>query len=271
MPYSPPKVINSAYTLYTNALLNKAGHFTAMEGGMGGLAGTMDQRICAHLVYFKFFTATDLTELLQFAAEQQNSTQSNPGAIPHFDGNIYAGVTGATPASAVAQGNEYEDNTYGWLYQMAKAISTSGNTTLAKEIWPRVVAATAHAASLIHNGSRYPFPGPASNTYDDFWELPLDAYVGSMYPLALSAAAVIASAASEVDASTRFRAAAQASGSAYNTSLYNGRFFAYGAELDGSGRRDDLMFGGQVCSCLCFSVLTNHGTCHIHSRMQTRP
>ena len=43
---------------YTNALLNKAGHFSAMEGGMGGLAGTQDQRIAAHSFYFKFFTAT---------------------------------------------------------------------------------------------------------------------------------------------------------------------------------------------------------------------
>lgn len=33
------KLINSAYTIVTNALLNKGGHFSAMEGGMGGLAG----------------------------------------------------------------------------------------------------------------------------------------------------------------------------------------------------------------------------------------
>lgn len=28
--------------------------------------------------------------------------------------------------------------------------------------------------------------------------------------------------------------------------LWNGRFFAYGCEKDGSGRRDDLLFTGQA-------------------------
>ena len=64
------KLINSAYTMYTNALLNQAGHFSAMEGGMGGLAGTQDQRIAAHLFYFKFFTSQDTLELAQFGAAQ---------------------------------------------------------------------------------------------------------------------------------------------------------------------------------------------------------
>ena len=42
------KIINSAYTLYTNTILNTTGAFTVKAGGMGGLAGTMDQRLSAH-------------------------------------------------------------------------------------------------------------------------------------------------------------------------------------------------------------------------------
>ena len=44
-PWLAYKVINSAYTLYTNAILNRGLRFSMMEGGMGGLAGTMDQRM----------------------------------------------------------------------------------------------------------------------------------------------------------------------------------------------------------------------------------
>ena len=36
--------------------------------------------------------------------------------------------------------------------------------------------AIAHANSLI-TSRHFTIPGPASNTYDDFWELPLDTYV----------------------------------------------------------------------------------------------
>ena len=42
------KLINSAYTLYTNTILNRDGDFSVMEGGMGGLAATMDVRNIVH-------------------------------------------------------------------------------------------------------------------------------------------------------------------------------------------------------------------------------
>ena len=118
------KLINSAYTMYTNALLNQAGHFSAMEGGMGGLAGTQDQRIAAHSFYFKFFTRTDTVELAQFGASQVTScrdtqdwphchdnTDANVGAITHFDANIYGAITGFTRESVTTANSEYEDNT----------------------------------------------------------------------------------------------------------------------------------------------------------------
>ena len=273
--------------MYTNALLNKAGHFSAMEGGMGGLAGTQDQRIAAHQFYFKFFTATDTLELAQFGGAQvttcndiqhyepsaQNAsakcTQFNQqhGAITHFDANIYGAISGFTEADVTTANGEYEDNTYGWLYQLAKSFVVTGNTTAVLAQKERIPAAIAHAASLI-TSEKFHIPGPASNTYDDFWELPLDAYVASMYPMVMHSSAILARAivtrTNILRCSDNFSsrtvscgqgnhslaaqcdAAAQAAGSDFVAALYNGKFFAYGAQLNGSGRADDVMFSGML-------------------------
>ena len=39
------KIVNSAYTLFTNTLYNQAGDFSVMEGGMGGLAGEWEEGV----------------------------------------------------------------------------------------------------------------------------------------------------------------------------------------------------------------------------------
>ena len=88
-PWLAFKVANSASTLYTNAVANKEGRFSMMEGGMGGLSGTMDQRMVAHVVYQKLFPALDAQELAQFGA-----SQNADGSINHFDALFYAGITG---------------------------------------------------------------------------------------------------------------------------------------------------------------------------------
>eukprot|EP01052_Picozoa_sp_SAG31_P006515 SAG31_NODE_300_length_18109_cov_47.887285_20_plen_582_part_00 len=282
------KLINSAYTMYTNALLNKAGHFSAMEGGMGGLAGTQDQRIAAHLfckhgtrfsfgslfcsialcIYcrlhigltdFKFFTATDTLELAQFGAAQVTTCQDiqhwphgtcsqynkNHGAITHFDANIYASITGFTKDSVVTANGEYEDNTYGWLYQLAKSYTITGNRTAVMQQSQAIPKAIAHANSLI-TSAKFTIPGPASNTYDDFWELPLDTYVASMYPLVMTASALLAHAINNISLAEDCEARANASGRDFVAALYNGKFFSYGSQVDGSGRADDIMFSGML-------------------------
>ena len=259
------KLINSAYTMYTNSLLNQAGHFSAMEGGMGGLAGTQDQRIAAHSFYFKFFTATDTLELAQFGAAQvttcqdiqhfrphaQNTTEAcsqynaQHGAIPHFDANIYAAICGLTPASVTTANGEYEDNTYGWLYQLAKAYKITGNDTSVLAQRTTIPRAIAHAVSLI-TSEKYNIPGPASNTYDDFWELPLDVYVASMYPMVMRASAILARVLGNHSLAASCDRHAERAGRDFMSALWNGRFFSYGAQLDGSGRTDDIMFSGML-------------------------
>ena len=253
------KLINSGYTMYTNALLNKAGHFSAMEGGMGGLAGTQDQRIAAHLFYFKFFTATDTLELRQFGAAQVTTCQdiqhwphgtcsqfnSKHGAITHFDANIYASITGFTNDSVVTANGEYEDNTYGWLYQLAKSYAITGNLSAVMQQKHTIPKAIAHANSLI-TSAQYMIPGPASNTYDDFWELPLDTYVASMYPMVMTSSALLARAIGDTKLAEDCEARANAGGRDFVKALYNGKFFAYGSQVNGSGRADEIMFSGML-------------------------
>ena len=102
-----------------------------------------------------------------------------------------ASITGLTNDSVVTANSEYEDNTYGWLYQLAKSYVMTANRSAVVRQQHTIPRAIAHASSLI-TSSTLGIPGPASNTYDDFWELPIDAYVASMYPMVMHASAILA-------------------------------------------------------------------------------
>ena len=207
---------------------------------MGGLAGTMDQRMVAHIVYAKLFPALDDQELRQFGA-----SQNSDGSINHFDANLYAAVTAADGSDAPLGDSQYNDNSVGWLYQVAKAWQATGDAAALRAHAPRVAAVVAFLSTL-RKSPAFPALISGTNTYDDFFELPLNAYLSSVYPLALEACRIIADAAGNASlaaacARDRDDATAQAV-----AALWNGEFFAYGAQLDGSGRADDLLFGGQA-------------------------
>jgi len=238
-PWLSFKVINSAYTLLTNAVLTRGGRFSMMEGGMGGLAGTMDQRIVAHIAYSKLFPSTDALELAQFSA-----SQNADGSINHFDAHFFAGITGTDGAAPLGD-SEYDDNTIGWLYQVAKHWQQTGDAAFLALHAPRVAPALAFLATR-RTSAAFPTLISASNTYDDFWELPLDAYVCSMYPLALEAARILLAAAGDEAAAAAAARDRDAATAQYAAALFNGRFFAYGAQLNGTGRTDDIIFGGQT-------------------------
>ena len=114
------KLINSAYTLYTNTILNRAGSFSVMEGGMGGLSGTMDQRIVAHPVYQKFFTQLDRAELQQFA-----DTQDADGGILHFDGSYFVGLADTNGHTPVPH-EKMIDNSAGWAAASRERLPADG-------------------------------------------------------------------------------------------------------------------------------------------------
>jgi non-lysosomal glucosylceramidase len=236
------KIINSAYTLLTNSILTRGGRFSMMEGGMGGLAGTMDQRAVAHVVYQKLFPSLDKESLAHFAATQD----PQQGYILHFDADFYAGIAGADGASPLER-QEYSDNSISYLWQAAKAYQATGDADFVTVHAPRLPGVLAFLKSL-RASTTFPTLISGSNTYDDFYELALDAYLCSVYPLALEACRVLASASGNATLAAQCAADRDTATAEFASALWNeaGGFFAYGAQLDGSGRADTLLFGGQV-------------------------
>ena len=178
------KLINSAYTMFTNGILTRGGDFSALEGGMGGLGGTMDQRITAHPFYQKFFPALDNVELDQYgvSAIAVSGSDGDGSQIMHFDVDLYAGVVGTEPGSSMFRDWKL-DTCGGWIWQIAKTMEQTANLTAAKRWWSSGGNASAGYAGLIPaviafmssqvQSSDYVIPtGP--NTFDDFWHPPLD-------------------------------------------------------------------------------------------------
>lgn len=244
-PWLSFKIINSAYTMYTNAILTIDGRFSMMEGGMGGLAGTQDQRMVAHILYHKLFPSLDSQELAQFSATQDPVD----GSINHFDADLYAGIAGTDGASPLG-GQEYNDNTIGWMYQLAKAYQVTGDQGYLQPAIDGRVGRAVDFLTSCKQSTTFTHLMSGSNTYDDFWELPLDSYLCSVYPLALEACRILATGAGNASLAGYCEGERDAAGQQFIDALWtdgsSGGFFAYGANLDGSGRADDIMFGGQV-------------------------
>lgn len=240
------KLINSAYTLYTNTILNKAGDFTVMEGGMGGLAGTMDQRISAHSLYQKLFPELDRSELELFG-----HTPGSQGQIMHFDGHYYWGLASRNGGSPTPD-NWMVDNTGGWLLQLARDWQQTGDKVWLKQFQKQIAGATSFLESLIRSSKYHIVTGPT--TYDDFWHPDLYAYNATTYPCFLQAAAVLFDALGNTSRAAECRDDAQLAANDAIRALWNGRYFAYGADLNGDNRRDDIMFSGQLAGQFLSSV-----------------
>jgi non-lysosomal glucosylceramidase len=231
------KLINSAYTLYTNTILNKAGEFTVMEGGMGGLAGTMDQRLSAHPVYGKSFPELDYAELQQFA-----DTQDTDGGILHFDGHYFIGIAdpeGGTPTPH----SKLVDNTASWLIQVAENYQQSGDRSFAKRNADHIRRAFVYLHQQIQGTGQIPLGG---QTYDDYPHPPVSSYMATVYLASLRAGQVLAHALDDRTMDAECRSQFDKTQAGLVKMLWNGRFFAYGADEDGSARRDDRVFTGQL-------------------------
>ena len=202
--------------MYTNGILTRGGDFSALEGGMGGLGGTMDQRITAHPFYQKFFPTLDNTELAQYAesAIAVSGADGEGSQIMHFDTLIYGGVVGTEAGSNMFRDWKL-DTCGGWMWQVAKTMEQSANLTDAKRWWsgggnasagyPGLVPAVVAFMRSQIQSTQYAIPtGP--NTFDDFWHPPLDAYAGSTYPLFLDSARRIAAAVGNTSAASALNA-----------------------------------------------------------------
>ena len=231
------ELINSAYTMYTNTMLNKAGAFTVMEGGMGGLAGTMDQRIVAHPLYQKFFTQLDRTELQQFA-----DNQDDDGGILHFDGSYFVGIADSHGHTPVPH-EKMIDNTGGWLIQVASDYQQTGDLSFAKKNADHIRRGLAYMRAQIRDQSFIPVGG---QTYDDFPHPPVSIYTGTVYLAALEAGEVLGRALQDDEITENARKQFTETQVGLLGTLWNGQFFAYGSDVGGGNRRDDRLFSGQL-------------------------
>jgi uncharacterized protein (DUF608 family) len=231
------KLINSAYTMYTNTILNKSGDFSAMEGGMGGLSGTMDQRLVAHPFYQKFFTQLDRAELQRFA-----DTQDTDGGILHFDGSYFVGLAdnqGHTPIPH----EKMIDNTGAWVIQLAKDYQQTGDPTFIRNNAEHIRRGFAYMKAQIRDNSFIPVGG---QTYDDFPHPDISVYTGTVYLAALRAGVVLDNALGDVQLAQESEAQFRQTQEGLIRALWNGRFFAYGTDVGGGHRRDDRLFSGQL-------------------------
>lgn len=231
------KLINSGYVIYTNMILNKKGDVTVNEGGMGGLAGTMDQRISSHPFYQKFFTQLDRSEMMIFADAQQTR-----GNIPHFIGHYYFGM-GTVGGRIPTEEGWMIDNTGGWIIQLAKDYEQTGDINYLKRYAGRVYNGMEFLRSLMPEGVEIPIGG---TTYDDFNHPPVYSYGATIYLATLRAARVVAEAMGDKERARSYEEQFERTQNDMIRMLWNGRFFAYGCETDGSQRLDNLLFTGQL-------------------------
>jgi len=235
------KLINSAYTLYTNTILTKGGDFTVLEGAMRGLAGTMDQRLAAHPFYQKFFPELDRRELETFGHNPGKN-----GQILHFDGMYYLGLS-AHDGSAPMNIGWMVDNSGGWLVQLARIYQQTGDKEWIAQFKDQIPATMDFLSSLTLDKKGQPFFIPeGSTTYDDFWHPPLYAYNASCWPAFLRAGSVLYRALGDEAKAAACEKDSTRAADDFVRALWNGKFFAYGAERDGSKREDDIMFSGQL-------------------------
>ena len=232
------KLINSAYVIYTNMILNKKGDMTVNEGGMGGLAGTMDQRISSHPFYQKFFTQLDRSEMELFAYAQETE-----GNILHFVGHYYVGLC-TKGGRAPTEGNWMLDNSAGWIIQLVKDYQQTADIDYLKRNVDRIKDCLKFLKRKITSDTiQIPI---GSTTYDDFRHPPIYSYMAGVYVATLNAAKIAAIALDDEEWANECEKQAVRTTSDMVKYLWNGRFFSYGCQRDGSEREDNILFTGQL-------------------------
>lgn len=231
------KLINSGYVIYTNMVLNRKGDVMVNEGAMGGLAGTMDQRISAHPFYQKFFTQLDRSEMDIFA-----DAMDPEGYILHFIGHYYVGM-GTVGGRVPTEKGHMLDNSSGWIIQLVKDYQQTGDRDYLLHHAPGVKRAMEYLKKCRPEGSLIPV---GKTTYDDYSHPPLYSYYAGVWLATLKAYEAFGEAVDDAAIVAESRELFARSREEAIRKLWNGRFFAYGCEPDGSKRLDCVLFTGQL-------------------------
>lgn len=237
------KQINSGYTLYTNGVLNKKGNFSTLEGAMGGLGGTMDQKMSSHPFYQKLFTELNTNENNQFA----NNTGSS-GEILHFDMHYYDGICDfdENNKEQPTVGGSMIDNTGSWIFQILKDYEQTGDISYIQdhyETLKKAMKKMKYASSKTN-----PIPSYAT-TYDDATHPDIFIYTGTVYLAMLEASARIADILGDTAQATEYRTIQQDVAN-YVDKLYvttNGEgYYCIGSNKAMDHLETDIIFSGQL-------------------------
>ena len=237
------KQINSGFTLYTNTVLNKKKVFSCLEGEMGGLGGTMDQKMSSHPVYQKLFTELDNNENQSFA-----NTQGAAGDILHYNVHYYNGVADYDPANknTPTPSGSMIDNSAAWIMQLLKTYQQTGDKSYIEMNYDVLKKAVAFVKSKCPAGANIPQYG---TTYDDASHPQLFIYAGTIYLSMLQAAEKVARIMQDTATADQYHEmflATQADIQKLYVTEGNGGYYAFGTDKDWSNRQEDIIFSGQL-------------------------
>lgn len=241
------KIINSGYVLFTNCVLTKRGNFASLEGGMGGLGGTMDQRMCSHPFYQKLFPDMDNAELEQFSMNPHVN-----GEIAHFDIQYYEGVNDRFLNYAPITVGSMTDNTGAWMLQLLKTYEQTGNRAPLARHYDRMKT----AMSFLKEQCRFGVP-VYYTTFDDATHPKIFIFNATIYLLMLHMAERFSEICNDSEQAEKY--AAERSDTEHTLQMLyveeNGGYYAFGADEERKNVERDIVFsgmsGGQFLSRYC--------------------
>jgi uncharacterized protein (DUF608 family) len=178
---------NSIDSVLCNSIVPASGRLYTLEGvdwawPMGGLTGTNDQRLSAHLYLATFFPELDLSELDEF-----RRLAAPNGAVPHGNGNcdLALGTTDVPYGwpmviKGLLPAREWTDLTMSLVLQIGTLWRQSGRREVLERFWPALTSGMEYLAGLAPHGV------PEGGTTYDVWELPgVFVYSATLYLAAL--------------------------------------------------------------------------------------
>ncbi len=219
------RLVNCSYPLVTNSVFYRDGRFSINEGPteMAGCYGTIDQRLGAHPATQFLFPELNARELRQFAAYQ-----SPNGGVNH---DLGYGHLESGPRD-----QPWPDIPCSFTLQLARHAWSTGDTTFAREMWPRVKTAIARGRLWADAGGGVAQVGGDDNlgtSYDGYHYVGTTPYMGTLWIAALQVAGEWARREGEPTVAAEMEELAAKALARMEADLWNGSFYRSYASVTG--------------------------------------
>ena len=232
------KIINSGYVLTTSSILNQNGDFTIVEGGGWGFTGTICQKLISHPFLMKIFP-----ELERAENESAAKAQAAEGSIPTFIGGLYHGIINRETGANSSPGPNHLDSTGIWLILTAEDFQQTDDRDYLIENKQVIENCYEFLQSRMISEIQIPHGGAS---IDDYPDPQIFSYQASVYLATLNAVKIIAKALDDEELHDKADDQFKKTSRDFVKYLWNGQFFSYGCDPDGSNERDRMMFTGQL-------------------------